>query len=107
MASFCAAIGAIPSLAEADTVIATIDANSAKPISKMRFISFFLPTAGWRCLAQFPDPRFVPAKEAPVFWVQWIVAFSDSCRLNLPAGRSMVAPGRVAIPGKEWQSVLL
>jgi hypothetical protein len=41
MASFCAAIGAIPSLAEADMVIATIDANSAKPISKMRFISFF------------------------------------------------------------------
>jgi len=38
--------------------------------------------------------------------VQRIVAFSNSCRLNLPAGRSSVASGGVAITGKEWQSVL-
>jgi hypothetical protein len=39
-ASSAAASGAIPSLAEADAVIASIDASSARPIMAMRFMWF-------------------------------------------------------------------
>jgi hypothetical protein len=40
-ASSCAASGAMPNRAEADMVIASVDANSATPIIKLRFMRFF------------------------------------------------------------------
>jgi hypothetical protein len=90
----------MPKRAEADTVIASVDANSATPIIKIRFTRFFLPTAGLRFLQQVPAGGFVPPRRlliAVFSRSEWRPP-SPSCRLHgAEAASGLVAgnPSRI------------